>query len=73
MYMCFVDLGKSFDRVQKKVLECAMRKKGIPAVLAKLMMSLYERAKTRVSVDAELLEELEVNVGMYQGSVVTLQ
>ena len=28
--VCFVDLEKAFNRVQRKVLECAMRKKGIP-------------------------------------------
>ena len=41
---CFMDLGKAFDRVQKKVLYCAMRKKGIPAVLVRSVMSLYEEA-----------------------------
>ena len=34
-------------------------------------MSLYEGAKTRVRVDAELSDEFEVKVGMYQGSVLS--
>ena len=49
-YMCFVDLEKAFDRVQRKVLEWAMRKKGIQEVTVRAVMSLCEGAKTRVRV-----------------------
>ena len=48
-----------------------MGKKGIPDVLVRLEMGLYEGAKTRVRVDTELLEEFEVIVGMHQGSVLS--
>ena len=34
-------------------------------------MSQYEGAKTRVRVDSELSEELEVKVGVHQGSVLS--
>ena len=39
-YVCFVDQEKNFDRVPRKVVEWAMRKKGIPG-LARAVMSLY--------------------------------
>ena len=68
--MCFVDQEKAFDRVLRKVLEWAMRKKRIPDVLVRSVMSLYEGAKTRLRVDSELSEEFEVKVGMHQGSVL---
>ena len=71
MYMCFVDLEKAFVRVPRKVLEWAMRKKGIPDVLVRSVMSLYEGAKARVRVDSVLSDEFEVNMGMYQGCAVT--
>ena len=55
LYMCFVDLEKAFDIVPRKVLEWALRKKGILDVLVRSVMSLYEGA--RVRVDYELSEE----------------
>ena len=70
LYMCLVDLEKAFDRVPRKVLKWAMRKKGIPEVLLRSVMSLYEGAKTRVRVDSELSEEFKVKVWMHQGSVL---
>ena len=63
LYMCFVDQEKAFNRVQRKVLEWAMRKKGIPDALARSVISLYEVAKTSVSMESELSEELGVKVG----------
>ena len=67
----FVDLEKAFDRVQRKVLEWATRKKGIPEVLTRSVMSLYEGAKIGVRVDSELSEEFEVIVGMHQVCVLS--
>ena len=46
--MCFVDLEKAFDRVLRKVLELAMRKKGIQQVLVRSVMSLYRGKNTWV-------------------------
>ena len=34
-------------------------------------MSLYEGAETRVRVDSELSEDIEVKVGMHQGSALS--
>ena len=60
--MCFVNLIKAFNRVIRKMLEWAMRKKGMPEFLVKSVMRLYEGAKT---------EELQFIVGMHQGSVLS--
>ena len=33
LYLCFVDMEKAFDRIPKKVMELAMRKKGLSEVM----------------------------------------
>ena len=71
LYVCLVDLERALERVPKKVLEWAMRMKGIPEVLARSVMSLYEGVKTRVRVNSELSEECEGKVGIHQGSVLS--
>ena len=67
LYMCFMDLENAIDRVPRKVLEWALRKKGIPVSVTSVM-SLYEGARTRIRLHSELSKEFEVNVGMHQGS-----
>ena len=71
MYMCFVDLEKAFDRVPRREMEWAMRKKGLTEILVKALMSLYEGAETKVRVGSSLLEEFSVKVGVHQGSVLS--
>ena len=51
LYMCFVDLQKAFDRVPTRVMQWALRKKGLPEILVKAVMSLYESSKTRLKLD----------------------
>ena len=50
LHMCFVDLEKAFDRVPRKVMEWAMRKRGLPEAIVRAVTSLYEGARTRVRV-----------------------
>ena len=54
LYMCFVNPEKSFGRVPLNVLEWAMRKKGIPEVLVRSVVNLYDEEKAKISVDSEL-------------------
>ena len=71
LYMCFVDMEKAFDRVPRKVMEWAMRKKDLSEVIARAVMSLHDSAKTRVRVGSAYSEEFEVKVGVNQGSVLS--
>ena len=66
--ICFVDIKKAFDRVPRKVMEWAMRKKGLPEVIVRAVMSLYHGAKTKFRVGSE---EFSVQVGVHQGSLLS--
>ena len=70
--MCFVDIKKAFDRVRRKVMQWAMRKKSLSEVIVRAVMSLYDGAKTRVRVRSAYSEEFEVKVGVQQGSLLSL-
>ena len=48
-----------------------MRKKGLPEILVKAVMSLYEGSKTKVRVGPEFSDEFHVSVGVHQGSVLS--
>ena len=63
--MCFVDMEKAFHRVLRKVMEWAMRKKGLSEVMVWAVMSLYDGAKTQVRVG------FEIKVSAHQGSVLS--
>ena len=45
--MCFADLQKAFNWVPRRVMEWAMRKKGLPEILVKEVMSLCEGASNK--------------------------
>ena len=70
--MRFVDLEKAFGRVARRVVEWTMRKKGLPEILVKAVMSLYKEAELKVGVGSGLLEKFSVKVGVHQGSVYCL-
>ena len=50
--MCLVDIEKAFNRVPGKVMEWTMRKKGLPEVIVKAVMSLYLGEKMKVRVES---------------------
>jgi len=52
-------------------MEWAMRKKGLPEIMVKAVMSFYEGAKTKIRVGSGLFEEFFVKVGVHQGSALS--
>ena len=57
-----MDLEKAFGIVPGNVLELVIRKKVILEILVRSVMSLYDRAKTKVRVVSELSEKFELEM-----------
>ena len=55
--MCFVDIDKAFDRVPRKVMEWAMRKKGLPEVIKSVDESI-SRGKNESSSGIRVISEI---------------
>ena len=46
LYLAFVDLNKSFDRVPRRVVWWAMRKLGVDEWLVMIVQSMYTNARS---------------------------
>ena len=69
--MCFVDLEKAFDKVLRKVIEWAIKKKSLLEILVKAVRSLNEGAETKVRVGSGLLKEFLMKVGVHHRSALS--
>ena len=72
LYYAFVYLEKASDRVLREVVRWDLRKLGVDEWLIRTVMALYTEDCTVVRTDVELSESFEVNVGLHQGSVLSL-
>ncbi len=71
LYHIFVDLEKAFDRVPREAIVWALRRQNIPEKLIKLVMALYMNSRSKVKTAAGVSEELNIGVGVHQGSALS--
>ena len=71
LYMIFVDLEKAFDRVPRKLIEWALRRKGVPERLVAAIMAMYNQVETVVQMEGETSDSFMVKVGVHQGSILS--
>ena len=69
--MCFIDMQKAFDKVPRKAVKWAMRKKELLEVMVRAVMSLCDSVNTKVRVGSAYSIEFEVKVGVHQGHVLS--
>ena len=68
MHVIFIDLEKAYDRVPRQEVWRCMREKGVPEKYVRLVMDMYEGARTRVRSSVGLTGWITVRVGLHQGS-----
>ena len=54
----------------KKILEWALRRRGVPEVMVKAVMSMYEEVTIKIKVGTGFSNEFPVKVGVHQGFVL---
>ena len=69
--MAFVDLGKAFDHVPRKIIWWALRKLGVEGWIVRLVQGMYANAGSWVHVGEGFGKEFEVKVRVHQGSVLS--
>ena len=72
LYMCFVDLQKTYDSVDRELLWKVLARAGVPSVMIHVIRRFHDGMRARVRIDdGELSEWFEVTQGLRQGCVLS--
>ena len=71
LYVCFIDLRKAYDSVNRELLWQAMKTYGISGKIVRIVSSLYENTRAKVRVNGVLSECLLLKTGVKQGCVLS--
>ena len=71
LYHIFIDLEKAFDRVPRKVIEWALRRKMVSKRMVEAIMALYVETRTSVKTVAGVSKDFDIGVGVHQGSMLS--
>jgi len=71
LYVCFIDLRKAYDSVNRELLWQAMKTYGISGKIVRIVSSLYENTRAKVRVNGVLSECLSLKTGVKQGCVLS--
>ena len=69
--LCFIDLSKAYDSVNREALMAVLRKYGVPTHTVSLVEQMYAGTWCQVKMEGEVSERLEVQTGVQQGCVLS--
>ena len=72
LYMCFIDLQKAYDSVDRELLWEVLTRFGVPAKILKVIRQFHDGMRARVRTDdGEYSEWFDVTQGLRQGCVLS--
>jgi hypothetical protein len=70
LYLCFVDLTKAYDSVDRETLWKILGKYGVDTIMINLIRAFHDGMKAKISISGKFSEELSINNGLRQGCVM---
>ncbi|CAF3398890.1 unnamed protein product [Rotaria socialis] len=71
LFLCFIDIQKAYDSVDRKLLWKVCRGYSISDKLIRLLKLLHSKTKARVRINGELSESFEMETGVLQGGIIS--
>ena len=71
LHIVCVDREKTYDRVPMELIWYSLRRKGVPEAYINIIRDMYTGCKTSVMTSAGRTKEIEIEVGLHQGSVLS--
>ena len=71
LHVVFVDLEKTYDRVPRELIWNSLRRKGVPEAYINIIRDMYAGCKTSIMTSAGKTKEIEIEVGLHQGSAIS--
>lgn len=71
VYACVMDMNKAFDNVKHSTLFWKLLEKGMPPIIIRLLIKMYEKQEANVQWNDKLSKTFPINNGVKQGAVLS--
>lgn len=69
--MVFIDLEKAYDTIPRDLIWYCLRLRQVPEIYIDIIKDMYKDCMTQVFTNVGETEEMEIEVGLHQGSALS--